>query len=772
MKWFRDMSISWKLTSMAVFTCFMVLLGTTVAFSIFDHRMTKAGMIESYSISAEVFGRNCQPALLSSNAEDATTVLSSLNLDPQVSLACLYDADEVLLASFRREGNTVISLDQVRPFDRSFANDGYLHLIRPVKRGARIIGHIYLRVGLDNLWNRLSDQLRLAIVVLCISSILSIALAARLQRVISQPILRLVEVAHKVTQSGDYSLRAERDSSDELGELVSEFNQMLTVIESRTVELSHHRENLTELVHARTSALEKKSEEAMAASVAKSDFLANMSHEIRTPLNAIMGYTDLLCRDWSDSPEERNEMLKAVHSSGRHLMTVINDILDLSKIESGRVDLELQPESPHNILSDVVSLMRVQYHEKNLTLDYNWEGLVPVTIQADGVRLRQVLINLLGNAKKFTLVGGVRMIARVEGEATSAKLIVNVIDSGVGIPSDKHHQIFEPFMQADNSVTRKYGGTGLGLSISRRLARLMGGDISVESSPGAGSDFRLSVATGDLSRVVFNSMQAISDLIPHSSLGQSPSVEIPMLTGLRVLLVDDGDSNRKLISLILKRVGAELTEAVNGKEACKLALGGNTYDVILLDMQMPVMDGYTAAKTMREAGLATTIIALTAHAMKEDRHKCMDAGCSDYLAKPVSADELLDRMRTIYELLYAAPSTRVENSRVQEPIRSKLPIEDPEFAAIVVDFIPALRREVDRLANGVRSRDPVETLASSHWIRGAGGTAGFGCFTIPAGQITTAVRSNTWTDVDRLSIAIQDYADRLEMPEIPELVEV
>ncbi len=766
MKSFRDLSISRKLILLAVATSLLALLGTVIALTVNDHRTSKAGMVENYSTTADVFGQNCLASLEFSDAEDAQSVLSSLQFDTQVSLACLYDGKRNVFASFLRETEEAPTFEQVQHLSGKFTSDGYLHLVRPIRRGNKLTGSLYLRVSLQKVWVRLYDQLYVAGLVLLGSVLLSVGLAAWLQRAISQPILQLVETAHRVVQSGDYSLRAKKVSNDELGELVSEFNTMLTAIEGRDSELTQHRENLTELVRERTAELERKTKEALAASVAKSDFLANMSHEIRTPLNAIMGYADLLRRGWSDSEEERDEMLGTVVSSGRHLMTVINDILDLSKIEAGHIELELQSDSPHRVLSEVVSLMRVPFREKNLSLDYNWEGQVPEMIETDGARLRQILINLLGNAKKFTLAGGVRMIARVERKSLPAQLVIDVIDTGVGIPSDKQNQIFEPFMQADTSVTRKFGGTGLGLSISRRLARLMGGDLTVESSPGAGSDFRLSVATGDIANTRFVSLNAVGDVIPTRKQRGRPSADVPLLTGLRVLLVDDGDSNRKLISLILKRAGAKLVEACDGQQACDAALGSETFDVILLDMQMPIMDGYTAAGKMREAGLTTPIIALTAHAMKGDREQCLEAGCSDYLTKPVSAEELLARMEQVHALsphsvaIAEATITQLE----AEPIQSNLPVEDPEFAEIVIDFIPVLQREVARLATAVEERNPVDSLASAHWIKGAAGTAGFACFTNPAAQICLAIRSSTWTDIDRLMLTIQNYAERVEAP--------
>ena len=259
MKSFRDLSISRKLVMLAVVTSLLALLGTVIAFTVIDHRTTKASMVENYSTTADVFGQNCLASLEFSDAEDAKSVLSSLHFDTQVSLACLYDAKHAVFASFLRDGQGVPALDQVRNLNGTFGSDGYLHLLRHVQRDHKPVGTLYLRVDLQKLWTRLHDQLWLAMLVLCVSVLLSVGLAAWLQRAISQPILQLVETAHRVVNSGDYSLRAKQVSNDELGELVSEFNTMLAAIEGRDSELSQHRENLTELVRARTVELERKS---------------------------------------------------------------------------------------------------------------------------------------------------------------------------------------------------------------------------------------------------------------------------------------------------------------------------------------------------------------------------------------------------------------------------------------------------------------------------------------------------------------------------------
>jgi len=494
-----------------------------------------------------------------------------------------------------------------------------------------------------------------------------------------------------------------------------------------------------------------------------------MSHEIRTPLNAIMAFADLLQRGWEDTAEERNEMLTTIRNSGRHLMTVINDILDLSKIESGQLDLDVQPVSPHSVMSEVVSLMRVPFQEKSLTLDYTWQGPIPAHISTDGQRLRQVLINLLGNARKFTLQGGVQMIARIEPKDQQSRLVVDVIDTGIGIPAEKQDAIFEPFIQADTSVTRNFGGTGLGLSISRRLVRMLGGELTVESEVGKGSHFQIQVPAGEIDRFSVFPSRVVGDVVPAPQKSDAAAQNSPSLQGMRVLVVDDGETNRRVIAAILKRSGAVITSADNGRTACDLVLGKNPFDVILLDMQMPVMDGYTAASTLRSAGVKTPIIALTAHAMREDREKCLHAGCSDYLSKPINADELLARLNELFAAKAPAAPPVTTAAEVQ-PIYSKLPTDDPEFAEIAADFVCAVRTETTSLQKAVKDRDPVATLSIAHWIKGAGGTSGFPCFTYPAGEICNAVRNNDWSDVDRHLIAIVDYCARLRTRTVAELV--
>jgi signal transduction histidine kinase/CheY-like chemotaxis protein len=376
---------------------------------------------------------------------------------------------------------------------------------------------------------------------------------------------------------------------------------------------------------------------AEAANQAKSDFLANMSHEVRTPLNGILGYTELLLRGADVGNEhDRLDFLGTIRDSGRQLLQLINDILDISRIEAGHFHVETIASSPDEILREVVSAQRMSADQKGITLDHRWESRVPDTIQTDPHRLKQLLMNLLGNAIKFTERGGVTIVARLDDTEEQPLLSLELHDTGIGIPENMLESIFEPFVQSDSSVTRKYGGTGLGLAISRRIAHALGGDLFVESVVGRGSVFTVTVATGDLYDVRLNDMPTLpmNDRIPDRPLGCG------RLDGISVLVVDDMETNRRLVSLFLTRAGANVAAAADGAIAIQ-AVEQSDFDVVLMDMQMPVMDGYTATRLLRAKGYRRPILALTAHAMRGDREKCERAGCSGYVTKPINMDELI-----------------------------------------------------------------------------------------------------------------------------------
>lgn len=384
-------------------------------------------------------------------------------------------------------------------------------------------------------------------------------------------------------------------------------------------------------------------EEANAANRAKSDFLANMSHEIRTPMTAIIGFSDLLAADDEDaSPERRRSSIRTIKRNAELLLGIINDILDLSKIEAGKMTTESIRFDPAQMVADVESLMRVRAHQKHLSLAVEYLMPFPEEIHSDPTRLRQVLINLVGNAIKFTESGGVRMVVRFESTGEGGWFYFEVIDSGIGMTPEQIERVFQPFTQADSATTRRFGGTGLGLTICQRLAQLMGGDITIQSAAGQGSSFRF--------RVPVTAADAVK-LRLHSPAGTTaaevgPAAPVTDLSNVRILLAEDGVDNQKLISMVLQRVGADITLAGDGRVAMELALRkraeDDPFDVILMDMQMPVMDGYEATRALRAAGYTLPIIALTAHAMSGDRERTLAAGCDDFATKPIDRRKLLE----------------------------------------------------------------------------------------------------------------------------------
>ncbi|WP_298859247.1 response regulator [uncultured Gimesia sp.] len=386
--------------------------------------------------------------------------------------------------------------------------------------------------------------------------------------------------------------------------------------------------------------------EAEASNESKSAFLANMSHEIRTPMTAILGYTEILELEANihKMPELFMDSLEIIKRNGGHLMELINDILDLSKIEANKIEIESIPCSPKKIVDEVMELVQVRAEAKGLKLEASYQFPLPVEIKSDPTRIRQILINLLGNAIKFTEVGTIRLETRLlESPGQEPQIQFTVIDQGIGMTETQMANLFRPFTQADSSTTRKYGGTGLGLTICKRLAEMLGGDITVSSEHNQGSQFSATVSSGSLENVELIqdfSAQNLQDVqASEQDKTEYPATTEKSLEGLKILLAEDGPDNQRLISFILKKAGANVCLAENGEVAYQSALksmeGGLEYDIILMDIQMPIMDGYEATKKIRELGYTSPIISLTANAMEGDRQKCIDAGCNDYLKKPV-----------------------------------------------------------------------------------------------------------------------------------------
>jgi PAS domain S-box-containing protein len=372
--------------------------------------------------------------------------------------------------------------------------------------------------------------------------------------------------------------------------------------------------------------LRRAKDAAEAANRAKGEFLANISHEIRTPMNAILGFADVL-RDPTLTADERNEHIATIRRNSEHLMSLLNDVLDLSKIEAGALTVERLRVSPVAIIQDTAALMRLRCESKGLSFHVRIAPGLPASILADPTRLRQILLNLLGNAIKFTHTGSVTLECRCD----AGMLAIRVIDTGIGISPEDRDRLFLPFTQADMTVTRRFGGTGLGLTISRRLASLMVGQLSVESRVHVGSTFTLTLPLDA-------SSEAEADRAASADAGDAAH-----LVGRRVLIVDDAPDNQLLLRYLLSRRGIECELAADGDAAIARARE-SVFDAILMDMQMPVLDGYSATRALRRAGVTIPIIALTANALAGDDQRCRDAGCDFHLTKPVHASRLIQML--------------------------------------------------------------------------------------------------------------------------------
>jgi CheY-like chemotaxis protein/HPt (histidine-containing phosphotransfer) domain-containing protein len=465
---------------------------------------------------------------------------------------------------------------------------------------------------------------------------------------------------------------------------------------------------------------------------AKSAFLATMSHELRTPLTALLGFADLLTSPSLGESDRLNYTL-IIRRNGEHLLSLINDILDLSKIEAGKLSLERIDCNPAQILSDVEALMRVRAAESGLDFGVSLKTLVPATVRTDPTRLQQILLNLVSNAVKFTQRGGVRVEVRYDpGPAGSRpSLAVDVIDTGIGMSPEQLKGLFQPFHQVDVSMRRRFGGTGLGLAICKHLATALGGDISVKSTPGQGSTFTLSLPV---------EVPPGAPLI--ESLSETPSdLDAPLRTRplerLRgsVLLVEDGPDNQVLLSTILRGLGLSVTLAENGQLGVERATGGS-FDLILMDMQMPVLDGYGATRALRRQNYRGTIIALTAHALISERERCLSAGCDDYLSKPIDRKALLALLAR-YLARAEEPAPRQAASPPEAPLRSSY-ADDPEMAELIARFVQSLPARVEEL----RASQPGAMIRLAHQLKGAAGGYGFAPITETASRLEQALQES------------------------------
>jgi signal transduction histidine kinase/CheY-like chemotaxis protein len=664
---FRQTTIKRKLIALIMLTSSIALL---VAFAFMigsDYLTFRSGMVRDLRTLAAVVGTNGSSALDFDDEEFALKTLAALAATPNITTAAIYTKDGRVLAKYLRDKQSELPPEQPGPEKYVFKN-GYLMLFRPILRGEERIGSIYLQSTLDEMNARLARYAGIGGAIVLGASLIAFLFSSRLQRVISNPVLSLAHTAKIVSERKDYSLRAEKRTDDEIGFLIDRFNEMLTQIEKHEKEIQEVNEQLVQ-----------SEQRARAATQAKSHFLANMSHELRTPLNAIIGYSEMLQEEAQDSGQESFiPDLKKINRSGRHLLDLINDVLDLSKIEAGKMELYLETFDVPNLLEDVSTTVQLLVQKNSNTLEVRCPANLGA-MRADMTKVRQSLFNLLSNASKFTKNGKITLEAARETSPTKANWIVfRVSDTGIGMTPEQQDRVFEAFSQADSATARDFGGTGLGLTITKTFCRMMGGDVALTSEPGKGTTFTIRLPT------------EVREPKAESAAA-SESSAAPNMEGRPVLVIDDDADTRQVLKRFLNRKGFPVESASSGEEGLRLARELHPM-AIILDVMMPGMDGWAVLSTLKseEKLKDIPVVMLT---IVDDKNLGYALGATDYLIKPVDRDRLIEILAKF---------------RNVPPPRSALVVDDEEPARkMLTQILEKERWNVVQAENGLEALERI-----------------------------------------------------------------